>query len=46
MDLTGKLQNTHSGYEYDCVMIDYNTEWPQAYPLRSKQAVEVTDQIF
>lgn len=43
MDLIGKLAKTDDGYQYICVIIDYLTKWPQAYPLRSKCAKEVTE---
>ncbi|CDQ97999.1 unnamed protein product [Oncorhynchus mykiss] len=46
MDLIGKLTQTDSGHQYICVMIDYLTKWPQAYPLRTKSAKEVTDCII
>ncbi|XP_037113220.1 protein transport protein SEC31-like [Syngnathus acus] len=42
MDLIGKLAQTKDGYQYICVMVDYFTKWPQAYPLRSKSAADVT----
>jgi hypothetical protein len=45
MDLIGKLRTTKSGYQYICVMVDYHTKWPQAYPLHSKTAEEVTECI-
>lgn len=43
MDLIGKLTQTDSGHQYICVMIDHLTKWPQAYPLCTKSAKEVTD---
>lgn len=43
MDLIGKLSLTGDGNQYICVIIDYLTKWPQAYPLRSKTAKEVTE---
>ncbi|XP_026026956.1 uncharacterized protein LOC113024268 isoform X2 [Astatotilapia calliptera] len=43
MDLIGKLTETNNGHQYICVFIDYFTKWPQAYPLKSKSAVEVTN---
>ncbi|XP_051975103.1 arp2/3 complex-activating protein rickA-like [Xyrauchen texanus] len=46
MDLIGKLSLTDSGHQYICVMIDYLTKWPQAYPLQSKSAEEVTNCII
>lgn len=46
MDLIGKLTRTDSGHQYICVMIDYMTKWPQAYPLKSKSAAEVTNCII
>lgn len=46
MDLIGKLVPTESGYQYICVMVDYLTKWPQAYPLRNKTAAEVTSCII
>lgn len=42
MDLIGKLTLTDNGNQYICVIIDYLTKWPQAYPLKSKSAIEVT----
>ncbi|KAI9542211.1 hypothetical protein NQZ68_022264, partial [Dissostichus eleginoides] len=42
MDLIGKLAMTKDGYLYVCVMIDYMTKWPQAYPLSAKSAEEET----
>lgn len=46
MDLVGKLATSSGGYQYICVMVDYFTKWPQAYPLKSKNAVEVTKCIL
>lgn len=46
MDLIGKLAETKSGNKYICVMIDYFTKWPQAYPLKNKSAPEVTECII
>ncbi len=46
MDLIGKLKTTKSGYQYICVMVDYQTKWPQAYPLRTKTAAEVAGCII
>lgn len=43
MDLIGKLSLTDSGNQYICVMVDYVTKWPQAYPIVNKSAKEVTD---
>jgi len=43
MDLIGKLSLTGDGNQYICVIIDYLTKWPQAYPFRSKTAKEVTE---
>ncbi|XP_025763981.1 uncharacterized protein LOC109202383 isoform X2 [Oreochromis niloticus] len=43
MDLIGKLTETNNGHQYICVFIDYFTKWPQAYPLKSKSAGEVTN---
>ncbi|KAJ8000892.1 hypothetical protein DPEC_G00185110 [Dallia pectoralis] len=41
MDLVGKLTLTDGGNQYICVMVDYFTKWAEAYPLKSKTAVEV-----
>jgi len=46
MDLIGKLTETKHGHQYICVMIDYFTKWPQAYPLTSKAAKEVSKCII
>ncbi|RXN04057.1 gypsy retrotransposon integrase 1-like protein [Labeo rohita] len=46
MDLIGKLTPTESGYQYICVMVDYFTKWPEAYPLKSKSAADVTECII
>ncbi|XDV11184.1 hypothetical protein PO909_000192 [Leuciscus waleckii] len=43
MDLIGKLTPTENGNQYICVIIDYMTKWPQAYPLKTKAAREVAD---
>ena len=40
-----ELLGMESGYQYICVMVDYLTKWPQAYPLRTKTAAEVTECI-
>lgn len=45
MDLVGKPKTTSSGNQYICVLIDCFTKWPQAYPLKSKCAEEVTQCI-
>lgn len=45
MDLIGKLSCTQNGHQYICVMVDYFTKWPQAYPLKSKSAKDVTECI-
>ena len=42
MDLIGKVTLTSKGHQYICVLVDYFTKWPQAYPLRTKSAPEVT----
>lgn len=44
MDLIGKL--TLNGNQYICASIDYLTKWPQAYPLKSKSAEEVSHCIL
>lgn len=41
MDLISKLTETKNGNMYICTMVDYLTKWPQAYPLKSKNAEEV-----
>ena len=46
MDLIGKLSMTGGGHQYICVIIDYLTKWPQAYPLHTKSAKEVTECIL
>ena len=46
MDLIGKLVTTTAGNQFVCVMVDYYTKWPQAYPLKTKRAEEVTEQII
>ena len=40
--MVGKLTQTNSGNQYICVMVDYFTKWAEAYPLKTKMAVEVT----
>ncbi|RXN33963.1 gypsy retrotransposon integrase 1-like protein [Labeo rohita] len=46
MDLIGKLTPTENGHQYICVMVDYFTKWSEAYPLRTKNADEVTSCIL
>ena len=46
MDLVGKLTLTGGGNQYVCVMVDYFTKWTEAYPLKRKTAVEVTNCLF
>lgn len=46
MDLVGKLTKTNGGNQYMCVMVDYLTKWPEIYPLKSKNAVEVAHCIL
>lgn len=46
MDLVGKLTLTGGGNQYICVMVDYFTKWAEAYSLKSKTAVEVTNCIL
>lgn len=46
MDLIGKLVKTDQQNQYICVIIDYCTKWAQAYPLKTKSAVEVTQAIL
>ncbi|KAK7904093.1 hypothetical protein WMY93_016700 [Mugilogobius chulae] len=41
MELIGKLTTTQKGHQYICVMVDYLTKWPEAYPLKNKSSVEV-----
>ncbi|KAL1265263.1 hypothetical protein QQF64_003290 [Cirrhinus molitorella] len=43
MDLIGKLMTTESGYQYICVLVDYFTNWPEAYQLKSKSAADATE---
>ncbi|KAK7156031.1 hypothetical protein R3I94_006184 [Phoxinus phoxinus] len=43
MDLIGKLTKTDNQNQYICVLIDYRTRWAQAYPMKLKNAVEVTN---
>ena len=38
----GKLTETRDGHQYICVIIDYLTKWPKAYPLKTESAAEVT----
>ena len=45
MDLM-MLTITEDGNQYICVMFDYFTKWAEAYPLKSKAAVEVTKCIL
>ena len=45
MDLM-RLTLTEDGNQYICVMVDYFTKWAEAYPLKSKAAVEVTKCIL
>ncbi|XP_019210278.1 uncharacterized protein LOC102075523 [Oreochromis niloticus] len=46
MDLIGPLKITSNNNQYICVLIDYVTKWPQAYPLKSKSAEEVSKCIL
>ena len=43
---TDKLTLTGGGNQYICVMVDYFTKWAEAYLLKSKTAVEVTNCIL
>ncbi|KAI4825518.1 hypothetical protein KUCAC02_021198 [Chaenocephalus aceratus] len=45
MDLIGRLKTTNSGNVYICVMVDYLTKWPQAYPLKTKTATEINKNV-
>ena len=46
MDLVGKLTLTCGGNLYICVIVDYFTKWAEAYSLKSKTAVKVTNCIL
>lgn len=43
LDLVGKLTLTGGGNQYICVMVDYYTKWADAYPMKSKTVVDVTN---
>lgn len=46
MDLVDKLTLTGGSNHYICVMVDHFTKWAEAYPLKSKTAVGVTNCIL
>ncbi|KAI4799089.1 hypothetical protein KUCAC02_019256, partial [Chaenocephalus aceratus] len=45
VDLIGRLKTTNSGNVYICVMVDYLTKWPQAYPLKTQTATEINKNV-
>ena len=43
MDIFGPLQRTSSGSKYDLVIVDYESKWPEAYPLRNMTSETVVN---
>lgn len=45
IDLAGPLPKTSSGYEYVLTATDYFSKWVEAYPLVTKSATEVAENL-
>uniref|UniRef100_A0A667XSF1 Gypsy retrotransposon integrase-like protein 1 n=1 Tax=Myripristis murdjan TaxID=586833 RepID=A0A667XSF1_9TELE len=45
-DLTGPLPKTTSGCQYILTATDYFSKWVEAYPLKTKAAAEVAEQLY
>lgn len=45
-DILGPLNKSTHGYEYILLCIDAGTRWPEAFPLRSQNAMEVATVLF
>ena len=46
MDLIGPLPETNRGNKYILTLIDYYTNWPEAFPLAEKTAAAVAEALF
>ena len=46
MDIIGPMPSTSDGYEYILTIIDLNTRWVEAVPLRNQLAKTVADAFF
>ena len=46
IDILGPLNKSSHGYEYILLCIDAGTRWPEAFPLRSQNAMEVATVLF
>lgn len=46
IDILGPLNKSTHGYEYILLCIDAGTRWPEAFPLRSQNAMEVATVLF
>lgn len=45
IDLTGPLPKTSGGYRYIMTATDYFSKWVEAYPLKTKSATEVAENL-
>lgn len=45
IDLTGPLPKTSSGFQYILTVTDYFSKWVEAFPLKTKTAVEVAKNL-
>lgn len=45
MDLTGPLPRTQAGHQYILTATDYFSKWVEAFPLKTKSAMEVAENL-
>ena len=46
MDIVGPRERSKSGNKYIVVICDYATRYPEAIPLRSKEAKKTADELI
>jgi hypothetical protein len=46
MDLYGPLPESQTGHKYLLIIVDHLTKWPEAIPLKTKQAEEIAKVLY
>lgn len=46
MDILGPLQPTPEGYKYILLVDDIFSRWPEAFPFKSQEAVEIAMTLY